>query len=159
MTPEDPRHGTMAGYHVHSRTGAPIDDADSCGCRRANARYENERRLKVLQGRPRIVPTLGLRRRVQALQWSGWTLQAVANEAGWRWAQSVDQVLIRETCNARSAARIVAAYEKLSRLTPPDTHGTKIARSVARRNGYAPAAAWDDFDNPAENPKGVRDAA
>lgn len=159
LTPDDPRHGTIAGYHRHNRYGPPIDDNDTCRCRKARADYENRRRLAELEGRPRIVPTIGLRRRVEALQWSGWTLQAVANAAGWKHPQNVDNVLIRETCTATSAARIVTAYNHLSRRTPPDAHGNKIARAVARRNGYAPAAAWDNFDDPNEKPKGILNAA
>lgn len=159
IAPGDPRHGTIAGYHHHNRSGPPIDPEDTCRCRKARADYENRRRLADIEGRPRIVPTIGLRRRVEALRWSGWTLQQIADAAEWKHFQSVVEVISRDTCTTTSAARIVTAYHHLSRRTPPDEHGNRIARAVARRNGYAPAAAWDNFDDPNEKPKGILNAA
>lgn len=50
MTPDDPRHGSYAGGRVHR-----ADNEDLCEpCRRAEARYEQERQLDITHGRPEL---------------------------------------------------------------------------------------------------------
>lgn len=52
MTPEDPRHGSHAGYMAHYRAGEPPCEP----CRTASARADKQRRLDRERGNPRSVP-------------------------------------------------------------------------------------------------------
>lgn len=134
MLPSDPRHGTTAGYRAHCR----CDD-----CRAANTRYDKMRRLDALRGKPRAIPSVGTRRRIEALQWMGYSLQHIADESGWKSEQAVFRLTTREWLEARTAERIKDTYERLAMVAGPSDR----ARARARRLDYAPPLAWDDIDN------------
>lgn len=156
LAPDDPRHGRHAGYVQHIRfpelNGPPCD-----ACRRANADYQRSRELDKRMGRPRTMPAIGARRRVQALQRLGWSLRMIATEAGWNTPEALQYVLRNHSITRRSYLRIVTAYERLCMTVPPYNSATVRARLHAERCGFPPPLAWDDIDDPDEEPKGVAD--
>lgn len=154
MSPNDPRHGTTAGYHAGCR--------DLC-CRHAIARYEKGRRLTTLNG-GRAVPALGSQRRIQALMCLGWTSTEIAAEAGYAHRNYVLRVLHGQKgkpaswLERKTADRITAAYETLAMRVPSTGPNRDRTRSHALRSGYAPPLAWDDIDtDPAPNLGGSDD--
>lgn len=146
MRADDPRHGTIAGWSFHQRTGFPM-----CGsCRRAKMRYEKSRLL----GRPLKVPTLGSQRRIQALRALGWSLAEIAREGGWVSGHAAFKyALTAETITRTSADRIAAVYDRLS-MTPATGPCATRVRNHAARSGWPPPLAWDDPDDPDERPQG-----
>jgi hypothetical protein len=148
MSPEDPRHGTVAGHIAHQR-----GDRDYCDpCIRAKAMYDKRRKWAAYNGQGYTVASLGARRRLQALQALGWSRQRVAEAAGWPTTGALNYLMRNETITRATHDRLAAAYDALSMRTPPDEMAARRARTWARRRGYAPPLAWDDIDNdPAPN--------
>lgn len=143
MLPDDPRHGTTAGYSAGCR--------NDC-CRAANTRYDKGRRLDALRGTPRTTDSSGTRRRVQALHCMGWSLQMIADRAGYNSPQALNQVTQRDRVTTATAARIASVYDDLCMTPGP----SRASRQRAQRMGYLPPLAWDDIDNPDEQPTGWR---
>lgn len=107
------------------------------------------------------VPSLATARRLQALVWEGWTVRAIGLRLGVV-PQYVSQLLhqAKPTVTPRTDARVAALARELGhrsppRLTPAQRRAADLAAAMARRNGWAPLAAWDDITNPLERPKGV----
>ncbi|MCB9377045.1 MAG: hypothetical protein H6515_14415 [Microthrixaceae bacterium] len=153
MTPDDPRHGTTAGYDQHCRTGVPACKP----CRSAAAMYENLCRLDRMAGRPRTVPAVGTSRRIQALVCLGYTFGEIADTAGVSWDMVAKWCHREGVVRRGSAAAIRRAFTKLCMTPPPQTTGRdkwrrSYARTVARKNGWLPPLAWDDIDNDPEPP-------
>ena len=149
MSPDDPRHGRYAGAVAHW-----LENRESpCpACYRAETRYRKQRKLDLLGGNPRLVPSIGTVRRIQALQAIGWTGPRIATEAGVS-LNSMRSIQYHEATVVRSvtAAKISAAYERLC-MTHPEGHYANRARSIAARRGWAPPNAWLDLDDPTETP-------
>lgn len=135
------QHGTTADY----RAGCRCDQ-----CRAANTRYSNYRRWDILNGVERRVNVTPTRRRVQALHCLGWTLEAIAEAAGYRSLQAINRALSRQRITPTTAERIATAYEALSMTVGP----SDAARRRAQRLGFAPPLAWDDIDTDLE-PRGT----
>lgn len=147
MTPDDPRHGTVAGHIAHQREGGNYCQP----CITAKARYDKRRKWDAANGRSYTVPSLGARRRVQALQALGWSRQRIAEEAGWTSSGALRYVTRSDTMTRATFDRILAAYERLCMMRPDDM-GADRARTWAKRHGYAPPLAWTDIDDPDELP-------
>lgn len=110
--------------------------------------------LKVEGSNPRPwVPSLGTARRLQALQALGWTMRSVCERAGLtaRYGSSLCHTG-QQFVHVDAAAKIARVYNELSMTPAPDGPAAATARSVARRNGYVPPLAWDDIDDPDEQP-------
>ena len=97
------------------------------------------------------VPAIGSRRRVEALMCLGWS-QAQIDET----AEALHGVRLHVNALYRSKSvranrhrRMAEVYEQLA-LRPGPSAQVKN-RSLAR--GYAPPLAWDDIDDPNEEPK------
>ena len=145
MTPDDPRHGTHAGYIAHRTEGTTACQ----DCKYAAAAYEMSRQHDAYFGRSRLVSALGSRRRIQALMAIGWTAESIANEIGWSDGRSIRSVIfIKERVRTSTAQRIAAAYDRLSMTRGP----SEITARRSARSGYAPPLAWDDIDDPDEKP-------
>jgi hypothetical protein len=97
------------------------------------------------------VDATGTRRRAQALAAVGWSLAEQARQLG------------RDTCNhtktlqatqvtARVARTVATLYDQLAYQPPPPGWVTTRTVRWAARQGFHPPAAWDDIDNPAEQP-------
>lgn len=100
---------------------------------------------------PALVPSIGARRRIQALLALGWTHDELTARCGINTALKLSQRshhLLR-----RVHLQIKALYDELS-MTPGTSSQT---RARAHRSGYAPPLAWDDdtIDDPNARPKGI----
>lgn len=137
MTPDDPRHGTVAGYGAHRRSGFPICEP----CRRANTMYHKRRLIQP----PKKTSSLGSRRRVRALEALGWSQPVIAKEMGLAGAGSFNSIFRSSTVTSTRAAKITEVYERLS-MTIPEGRDAEVTRRRARKAGYAPPLAWDDPD-------------
>lgn len=148
---EDPRHGTVAGYNR-------IPCRERC-CKDAMAKYKSLRELDLMAGRPRIVPAIGARRRVQALACLGWSNAEVARRAGMHPEHLPNLVNNAETITRRTAERIAKVYDELSMRFPPartkqEKQAITYARNIARLKGWFPPLAWDEdnIDDPNYRP-------
>lgn len=147
MSPDDPRHGTTAGYWTGCR--------ERC-CREArNADERLRRKHRDVFGINRSVPAIGTQRRIQALMVLGWTSRDIAERCGWATPQAVTELLTARRFIQRSTAALVAAaYDELSMRPGPSAQN----RVRCRRKGWAPPLAWDNIDDPDEVPNfGGRD--
>ncbi len=94
-----------------------------------------------------LVMAFGARRRLQALAFEGHSMTAVGAELGWSQSRiGVIHHAVRITWGTHVAVR--DGFDKLSGI--PGGNRQTIAH--ARRNGYLPAFAWDDFDDYYEAP-------
>jgi hypothetical protein len=141
----DPRHGTVAGYNR-------IPCREDC-CKLAMARYKKRWAWDQMQGRARIVSTLGTRRRIRALNALGWSSATIARRAGMPDTNMTRLLHRSDTMTAALAARFESIYEELA-MTLPTGSAQAIAatRNRARRNGWPPPLAWDNIDDPDEQP-------
>lgn len=96
----------------------------------------------------RGVDGTGTYRRMEALQWMGWPLAAIAAELGLH-PDTLTTLRARgEQVSYRVALAMAGLYRRWSRQRGPSKH----TATKARRRGYAPPSAWDDIDDPAEVP-------
>lgn len=145
MSPEDPRHGSVAGY----RAGCHAD----C-CRRANTHYDILRRIDAINGLRRTHDATGTIRRIRALRRIGWTLEHIATDSGVGTFQAVDRIANRRVVTTATRDRIAATFDRLCMTPGPSAK----AKAHAIRQGWPPPLAWDDIDDPNERPRGVTDA-
>lgn len=147
VSPEDPRHGTVAGYVAHRR-----DKADCAACREAMRLYERNRQARRYLARGRlVVDGTGTRRRLQALVAIGHSFASLDRELGRKrtyahYLANTDGEVYRST-----ALAVASLYERLCMTPAPGWRGER-QRRIAAGNGYAPPLAWDDIDDPAERP-------
>lgn len=112
-------------------------------------------------GRTTHMTPLGARRRVQALIAMGWTLHHIRDDAGVTLTLLKDLLAERwPVIEARTHHKIADSYARLSmRLPEGDTPHQRGAITRARKrgsdNGWPPPLAWDDIDDPNEQPKGI----
>ena len=100
------------------------------------------------------VPAIGTLRRFQALIALGHTGPQIASCAGLslRTLRSIGYHG-STTVHAETARKMAAAYEQLC-MVRPIGHYANRARSMANRRGWAPPLAWNDIDDPDEQPHG-----
>lgn len=147
MSPDDPRHGSVAGYNR-------IPCREEC-CKRAMATYKARWEWDKLNGRDRITSTIGTRRRIESLAWLGWSRVAIADRAGMK-ATNMTRLLTGETMTVALAAKFAEVYESLC-MTLPTGNAQAIAnvRNQARARGAVSPLAWDDIDDPDDIPAGA----
>ncbi|GGM53672.1 hypothetical protein ACFFX1_54750 [Dactylosporangium sucinum] len=99
------------------------------------------------------LPAAGSSRRVQALVWQGRTRAWIAGEADVALGtirlladERLDRVLVL-THN-----RVAALFRQHAGQPAPDTREARAARRQATRNGWHGLGAWDDIDDPDEQP-------
>lgn len=148
MLPDDPRHGTNAGYAAGCRGDR---------CRQAATRWHKELVLDHIRGHRRLVDATGTRRRIQALIALGYSGEMIAQARGSGDWDEIRQFRTRPRVKATTAAEIADVYARLSATTPVGTtHRERqiISRTQnwARKNGWLPPIWWDDIDNPDETP-------
>lgn len=144
MNPDDPRHGTNAGHRAHFSA----DTAPCQPCRDAHAAYRRNlwrkkytRRVDTLH-----VPTVGVIRRIRALQAIGWRLADIDTAMGYDARSNFVHNLTRQAQVHRDTFdKVQAAYDQLC-MTPGPSERT---RRLALRRGWAPPLAWDDIDDDA----------
>lgn len=145
-TPEDPRHGTVAGYNR-------IPCREEC-CKAAYRRYRKAWHLERGRGQHRVISALGAQRRIQALAALGWSNASVARAAGLS-PEYLHRILDYATVRRETHKRIDDVYQRMS-MTLPTEHPQTISatRNRAARNGWASPLAWENIDDPAEKPAG-----
>lgn len=89
----------------------------------------------------RRVSAVGIRRRIEALAWMGWSGQQVADELGVSRA-AVAAHRRRDVVLVSTARSVRDLYREWSLREGPSGK----ARAAARRTGFLPPAAWDDAD-------------
>lgn len=116
-------------------------------------------RILVLNPRdaPGLVCAAGTTRRLQALAAAGWPVTWAARHIG------VPGPTLRELAgggHARVNPAVAAAVATVFRTHAMHPGPSAYTRTVAARNRWPGALAWDDIDNPHEMPQGIRkDAA
>jgi hypothetical protein len=147
MKHQDERHGSRAGYDRHRRAGEPACER----CTRAAARYEQERQLDLLAGRPRIIDATGTRRRVQALAAIGYTFGQMGEHMGR--CHDVAQRLAHNhgVVRATTAEEVAAMFRQLAMVPLVGWKADQTRRAAVRR-GWVSLLAWDDIDDPSEQP-------
>lgn len=99
-----------------------------------------------------FIPATGTRRRLQALAAAGWTMGWVAEQLGVSLAMVSDTALNSEQVTAARARQIRDIFNAHAYKPGP----SDLCRRRSIGKGWAPAAAWDDIDDPTENPRGIR---
>lgn len=152
MTPDDPRHGTVAGYIAHRISGVPRCDA----CRTAARLYEQTRQTRRYLARGSLtVDGTGTRRRVRALVAIGWTMQEIDTALGMK--RGYSSKLSNETGPVlRNTAVAVEAMYSTRSMTPKVGWLAERQRRIAASKGWAPPLAYDDIDDPNEQPTGFQ---
>lgn len=138
------RHGTRGAYQ-----------AAGCRCpEAARAKRLYDKRMRTGTQRGGYVSPLGAQRRIQALGWMGWTNRQIAERSGVS-LRTVEAITWGFTRSGRILVgihdKIAATYRALENDKGPST----LRTSRAERAGWAPPAAWDDIDDPNEEPQGV----
>ncbi|MCX5176763.1 hypothetical protein [Streptomyces virginiae] len=114
-------------------------------------RLSNARALlsvKPLSHTPRV-PVVGTARRIQAMAYQGWAIKHTAPAAGCSWSYFFEILRGDYTTMPREIAE---AVEQLARKLNGTTGPSGQSRAAARRNGWVPLAAWDNIDDPADEP-------
>lgn len=141
MQPDDPRHGTTAGYNAHRYQG----ETACAACKSAAAAYFARREMAIAEGRSYTVPARGSLRRIHALVAVGWSMEHQAAHLGVK-KQAIQNFAVKSPdtmIRVASAKRYSDLYDELHMIAGPSDR----ARQVARRKGWAPPLAWNDIDN------------
>ena len=93
------------------------------------------------------IPVTGTRRRVQALQRLGWSLQHIADRAGVS-KQALASSVSAQRVTTRVARTVRDIYLELENAAGP----SERARRHAATKGWPPPAAWDNIDDVDEHP-------
>lgn len=89
-------------------------------------------------GALRMPTSIGLRRRVQALAWMGWTGVEVARRAGTTYGSLSTLMLASRSPSWRYAQKVDAVYRDLAHVRGP----SRGAAAKARGRGHHPPSAW-----------------
>lgn len=101
-----------------------------------------------------VIDGTGTMRRAQALVAIGWTQADLAARIGWTLGNFNGLVHGRRDVTVGTARLVADLYDRLSMRPGP----SQRARNISARYGWAPPLAWDDIDNPAEQPAERRKA-
>lgn len=155
-SPDDPRHGTRAGYDAHRRVKDPACDP----CKRAAAREEARRQLLASRGVKLRLHPCTIQRRLQALVAIGYSYQQLDRELQIGFGHS-RQLAVGPRAYVRRETydKVRAVYDRLCMTPAPrDTQGQRQgythAIKTAQLHGFAPPLAWDDdkIDDPDAKP-------
>lgn len=135
--------GVPAGYVAH----LSIDRYDRTNAVRGRAVLQvTARRAQHVPGA--MMPTVGARRRIQALMALGWNHAAMHDASGVWTSVILSQPGTKITWESHTA--IAAMFDRLS-MTPGPSWRTALR---AKQRGYAPPLAWDEetIDDPHAKP-------
>lgn len=142
-----PACGTYGGANAHWKAGErPCDP-----CADAAYRYKKRRVHEARQGHVRRLPILGYRRRYQALQAIGWTHREIAAGLGVSVGCLSNRIHRNQWISAANFRIMAEFYEASCMTVRTGLDRTRTLRNAERR-GYAPPLAWDDIDDPDEQP-------
>ena len=126
-------------------------------------RIRPETAAKILAIRPEhvqpgVIDATGTHRRIQALAALGWPLKQLGPHLGVA-PETVGRLLRQQRVYLTTANKVAGLYGRLWNTRPED-HGIRPtsavrARQHAQKKGWVPPAAWDDIDDPGEQPQGV----
>ena len=144
------------------RTDCPASTHDTYpgyrqGCRSGAARVERSRYLEDWKaGATRRVALIGISRRIEACHAVGWSGHDIAAVAGCG-RQRVSELRRggQAFMLASTAAVMAPALERLAMTWPPNTRTHRKICTWARNRGFVPLLAWDDIDDPDEQPPSV----
>lgn len=139
-------HGTVKAYRQGCR--------DCPKCRAANARYRNTLRAEQARGITRMIDPTGTRRRILALGVMRWPYTAIGTELGVHHSR-VGRMVRAETVHRDTAKAVAEMYDRLCMKTGPGDLRTEM---WARRAGGYPPLAWDNIDDPNEEPHNITPA-
>ncbi|WP_406083084.1 hypothetical protein OHA01_26250 [Micromonospora zamorensis] len=134
-------HGTYWAYGKGCRClAALIDESD----------YRHRRR----SGNPRelVRDATGACRTAQGLAHYGYTSAQIAEASGLSDRTILHLYAGKATIRVSKDQALRAAAEKLIAAPRPTGWAAGMARNAARRNRWAPLLAWDDIDDPNEQP-------
>lgn len=112
-------------------------------------------RDKILTFRRPWTP-VGIQRRLRALGLLGWSMQSIADRTG-IYMTSLAELRRNEALKfvrVEIAEKILAVWADLSLTVAPDSHSSRETAARAARRGWIPGLAWDDIDDPDEQPVG-----
>jgi hypothetical protein len=146
LTPDDPRHGTLAGYVA----GCNGRNNGCKPCADAKYRYEKLRSLELGHGQQRMMDSTGTVRRIQALLAIGWTYKHIGELAGSYTLHWASQIARSPRTNSHTREAVARVYKELSMKVGPSTLGAQRAKA----KGWVPPLAWDDetIDDPNAEP-------
>ncbi|SEN87898.1 hypothetical protein [Nonomuraea pusilla] len=106
------------------------------------------------------VDATGTRRRLQALMYAGWSANTLADMVGLE-RLAIRKLMDRPRVRVFTARAVRKVFADLCNRMPPcearyERASVTRAQRHARAQGWAPAMAWDDIDDPREKPKGIR---
>lgn len=101
---------------------------------------------------PNRVPAIGPMRRIQALAVMGWPIAHTGDAAGMRGTQVTELMAGRRKRIPREQAEAIDRIFRKRCMQPGPSPRT---RTIAARNGWVSALAWDDIDDPNEKPQGL----
>jgi hypothetical protein len=143
------------------RTDCPSASHDtysaySYGCRSGAARLDARRYRKLwMLGRnqPRRTDVVGVQRRIQACHYMGWSDPKIAAEVDTS-SRVIAQVRRGEwnSIQIERRNRWVPALERLALKRAPVSPASGKVLSQARKREYLPLLAWNDIDDPNEQP-------
>lgn len=96
------------------------------------------------------IDSTGTARRLQALQYNGWSQGQLANRLRLQVAHVWKLSHQKTGATIRIAKRVETLYDQLWDKHPTPGMSATIARNTARRHGWLPPLAWDEdqIDNP-----------
>ncbi len=151
MTPDDPRHGQNRGYIAGCR--------EAC-CRRAHAQNHKNQRTRKYLARVDSLRTdgTGTRRRIQALMALGWSTRELDKMLDRRPSYTYRALMGTGDVYLTTAAMVADLYDRLCMTRPiaatePQAAIIRRSANIAARNGYLPPLAWDNIDDPDEDPR------
>lgn len=108
-----------------------------------------------------ILPPTGTTRRLQALMAQGHSIASIARRLNMLPRNLLPALHGTRNVTLKTAKKVAALYEQLwDQPAVGETWHIKTAvtrtKNYARKHGYAPPQAWDNIDDPEEEPKGVR---
>lgn len=137
-------------------TGAGLHLVVKGTSRRCNRAFEPIADLPVTLAVPDhlpdecMVPMLGATRRIRALMRLGWRHQDITPLLGGRTSHHISAGKFHQI-NAHDWRLVDLVFEKLSATDGP----SDASRKRAADQGFAPPLAWDNIDNPQEQPRGL----
>ncbi|MBM7808525.1 AraC-like DNA-binding protein [Geodermatophilus bullaregiensis] len=158
----------LAGISVsHIRELAERDHGDSPGTQRVRpgtaARILGIGISDASRAPHSRVDATGTRRRLQALQAVGWSVELLAVQLGRR-PNSLHRSMTGRSVTAGTAQEVTTLYEQLWHIRPPRMTGEQraaadAAQAHAAAQGWLPPLAWDDIDSDPTPPATIAGAS
>jgi DNA-binding Xre family transcriptional regulator len=103
-----------------------------------------------------VIPSTGVRRRIQALATRGWSQRELSRRLGLH-ADNVSKFMYGEQVQMRTHRKVSALYEELWDLPAPaatryERQQASRVKNHARALGWVPPMGWDDIDTDPEPP-------